>query len=137
MINNCARDDPIVTEEIEDLNFGLQAENEGGKAGWLECFSKRNVLWKRTINGMMLMFFQQLNGQNLCVCPSFSCPSRSFSFWLAPKADLDVPPCAYSLLTLARSQLLLLRSDLLQGLWNPPLAVQHPVDPRWCLSRRK
>lgn len=54
----------MVQETIEELEFGIKAENEGGKATWLECFSTRNALWKRTINGMMLQFIQQLNGQN-------------------------------------------------------------------------
>ncbi|KAL7417901.1 general substrate transporter [Mrakia frigida] len=64
MLNGVETDDPTVTEEIDDLNYGLSLENEGGKATWLECFSTRNVLWKRTLNGMMLQFIQQLNGQN-------------------------------------------------------------------------
>ncbi|KAK0199183.1 general substrate transporter [Armillaria mellea] len=49
---------------VEELMFSIRAENENGKATWLECFSTRNALWKRTINGMMLQFIQQLNGQN-------------------------------------------------------------------------
>lgn len=63
-INNVPPDDPIVTEIIEELELGIREENEGGKATWLECFSTRNLLWKRTGNGMMLQFIQQLNGQN-------------------------------------------------------------------------
>ena len=54
----------MVLDYLEELEFGIRAENEGGKATWLECFSTRNALWKRTINGMMLQFIQQLNGQN-------------------------------------------------------------------------
>lgn len=57
-------DDLLTIEIIEELEFGIRAENEGGKATWVECFSSRNMLWKRTINGMMLQFIQQLNGQN-------------------------------------------------------------------------
>ena len=57
-------DDPIVLDTIEELEVGIKAENEGGKATWAECFSARNMLWKRTMNGMMLQFIQQLNGQN-------------------------------------------------------------------------
>jgi len=53
-----------VQETLDELEFGIKAENEGGKATWLECFSSRNMLWKRTMNGMMLQFIQQLNGQN-------------------------------------------------------------------------
>ncbi|KAG6812635.1 hypothetical protein H0H92_001718 [Tricholoma furcatifolium] len=63
-LNGVAEDDPLVEEIIEELNFGIRAENEGGKATWAECFSTRNHLWKRTLNGMMLQFIQQLNGQN-------------------------------------------------------------------------
>lgn len=63
-LNSVPVDDPLVTESIDELEFGIKAENEGGKAGWLECFSTRNALWKRTGNGMMLQFIQQLNGQN-------------------------------------------------------------------------
>lgn len=63
-LNGVPEDDPLVAEVIEELEFGIKAENEGGKATWLECFSTRNALWKRTGNGMMLQFIQQLNGQN-------------------------------------------------------------------------
>ncbi|PCH34168.1 general substrate transporter [Wolfiporia cocos MD-104 SS10] len=63
-LNSVPVDDPTVVAIIEELEFGIHAENDGGKATWLECFSTRNMLWKRTINGMMLQFIQQLNGQN-------------------------------------------------------------------------
>ncbi|EKM61706.1 uncharacterized protein PHACADRAFT_248481 [Phanerochaete carnosa HHB-10118-sp] len=63
-LNSVPEDDLIVIELIEELEFAIRAENEGGKATWLECFSTRNMLWKRTLNGMMLQFIQQLNGQN-------------------------------------------------------------------------
>lgn len=63
-LNSVSEDDPIVVEIMEELEFGIHAENDGGKATWMECFSSRNMLWKRTINGMMLQFIQQLNGQN-------------------------------------------------------------------------
>ena len=59
-LNSLPEDDPVVQETIEQLEFGIRAENEGGKATWAECFSKRNMLYKRTINGMMLQFIQQL-----------------------------------------------------------------------------
>ncbi|KAI0803285.1 general substrate transporter [Irpex lacteus] len=64
MLNSVPETDLLVLEVIEELEFGIKAENEGGKATWAECFSTRNALWKRTINGMMLQFIQQLNGQN-------------------------------------------------------------------------
>ncbi|KAI9067199.1 general substrate transporter [Trametes sanguinea] len=63
-LNSLPEDDPVVIEIIEELEYGIRAENEGGKATWMECFSERNMLWKRTLNGMMLQFIQQLNGQN-------------------------------------------------------------------------
>jgi len=63
-LNGVPIDDALVEEVMEELEFGIRAENEGGKATWLECFSTRNNLWKRTGNGMMLQFIQQLNGQN-------------------------------------------------------------------------
>ena len=63
-LNGLPEDDPIVVDEIEELEYGIHQENDGGKPTWVECFSTRNMLWKRTINGMMLQFIQQLNGQN-------------------------------------------------------------------------
>lgn len=63
-LNGVPEDDLLVIETVEELDFAIRAENEGGKATWLECFSTRNALWRRTINGMMLQFIQQLNGQN-------------------------------------------------------------------------
>ena len=63
-LNSVPEDDGLVGELVSELDFAIQAENEGGKATWLECFSTRNCLWKRTMNGMMLQFLQQLNGQN-------------------------------------------------------------------------
>jgi hypothetical protein len=46
-------DDPLIQEIVEELQLGIGEENEGGKATWIECFSTRNQLWKRTGNGMM------------------------------------------------------------------------------------
>ena len=63
-LNGVPVDDPLVETTVSELEYGIQAENEGGKATWAECFSTRNALWKRTANGMMLQFIQQLNGQN-------------------------------------------------------------------------
>ncbi|KAJ7291914.1 general substrate transporter [Mycena rebaudengoi] len=63
-MNGVPIDDALVVETIEELQFAINEENAGGKATWFECFSTRNSLWKRTMNGMMLQFIQQLNGQN-------------------------------------------------------------------------
>lgn len=68
-LSGSSKDDPLVKEQFEELQAGIRAENEGGKATWAECFGRRNMLWKRTLNGMMLQFIQQLNGQNFyCKC---------------------------------------------------------------------
>jgi SP family sugar:H+ symporter-like MFS transporter len=64
LLNGVPEDHAIVVDSMEELDYTLKAENEGGKATWMECFSTRNNLWKRTGNGMMLQFIQQLNGQN-------------------------------------------------------------------------
>ncbi|KAJ7045135.1 general substrate transporter [Mycena alexandri] len=63
-MNGVPIDDPLVMETVEELQFAINEENAGGKATWAECFSSRNAMWKRTGNGMMLQFIQQLNGQN-------------------------------------------------------------------------
>ncbi|KIJ66482.1 hypothetical protein HYDPIDRAFT_86208 [Hydnomerulius pinastri MD-312] len=63
-LNGVSEDNDLVVSIVEELDFAIRAENEGGKATWLECFSPRNAMWRRTINGMMLQFIQQLNGQN-------------------------------------------------------------------------
>ncbi|CAK5265925.1 unnamed protein product [Mycena citricolor] len=63
-LNGVALDDPVVIDTVDELQYAIGLENEGGKATWAECFSSRNAMWKRTINGMMLQFIQQLNGQN-------------------------------------------------------------------------
>lgn len=63
-LNGVPADDPLVESAVQELEYSINAENEGGKATWAECFSGRNALWRRTGNGMMLQFIQQLNGQN-------------------------------------------------------------------------
>lgn len=63
-LNSVPVDDPLVDEYVDELQYAIDVENEGGKATWMECFSPVNGLWKRTVNGMMLQFLQQLNGQN-------------------------------------------------------------------------
>ncbi|TFY75683.1 hypothetical protein EWM64_g8329 [Hericium alpestre] len=63
-LNSVPVEDGLVESYVAELKLAIAEENEGGQATWLECFSTRNQLWKRTINGMMLQFIQQLNGQN-------------------------------------------------------------------------
>jgi hypothetical protein len=69
-LNGVPADDPLVDELVGELEFSIAAENDHGKATWAECFSPS--LWRRTVNGMMLQFIQQLNGQNFyCTCLSY------------------------------------------------------------------
>jgi SP family sugar:H+ symporter-like MFS transporter len=82
-LNGVPEDDELVEELVAELDFAIQAENEGGKATWMACFSTRNNLWKRTINGMMLQFIQQLNGQNF-YCTFLSYSQLCSISWLAP-----------------------------------------------------
>ncbi|KAI0275470.1 general substrate transporter [Gloeopeniophorella convolvens] len=63
-LNSVPLDHELVGDVISELKYGIAVENEGGHASWLECFSTRNMLWKRTINGMMLQMLQQFNGEN-------------------------------------------------------------------------
>jgi len=69
-LNGVPEDDGLVDELVGELDFAIHAENDGGTATWAECFSSRNNLWKRTANGMMLQFIQQLNGQNFYCKPT-------------------------------------------------------------------
>lgn len=78
-LNSVDIDDELVDEVVGELLFAIHAENDGGKATWWECFSTRNSLWKRTLNGMMLMFIQQLNGQNFYCEPILRTHRLSFS----------------------------------------------------------
>ncbi|KAK8858902.1 hypothetical protein IAR55_003133 [Kwoniella newhampshirensis] len=63
-LNDCEVDDPLTREVLVELEQAIKEENEGGKAGWMEAFSMRSAMWKRTLNGCMIQFLQQLNGQN-------------------------------------------------------------------------
>ncbi|OXG26242.1 high-affinity glucose transporter SNF3 [Cryptococcus neoformans Bt120] len=85
-LNDCEVDDALTRDVIKDLEEAIREENEGGKAGWLECFSTRSMMWKRTLNGCMIQFLQQLNGQN-------------FYYYYGPVffESADVPLSAYSI----------------------------------------
>ncbi|WVQ84241.1 hypothetical protein IAT38_006393 [Cryptococcus sp. DSM 104549] len=63
-LNDCEVDDPLTADVMKEMEEAIREENEGGKAGWLECFGSRSMMWKRTMNGCMVQFLQQLNGQN-------------------------------------------------------------------------
>ncbi|WVR06647.1 hypothetical protein IAU60_003679 [Kwoniella sp. DSM 27419] len=63
-LNDCGVDDQLTQDVMRELEEAIREENSDGKAGWLECFSTRSMMWKRTLNGCMVQFLQQLNGQN-------------------------------------------------------------------------
>ena len=69
-LSSIPEDGPLVDELVGELDLAIHAENDGGKVTWVESFSSRNNLWKRTTNGMMLQFMQQLNGQNFYCKPT-------------------------------------------------------------------
>jgi hypothetical protein len=51
-MNDTTADSALVDDIVAELEEGIKAENEGGKAGWLERFSPQVRM--RTINGMMI-----------------------------------------------------------------------------------
>lgn len=63
-LNDCTIDDPAAQEMLVELEEAVAIENAEGKGSWLELFSRKGHMWKRTLNGMMIQFLQQLNGQN-------------------------------------------------------------------------
>ncbi|CAK9785869.1 putative sugar transporter [Cutaneotrichosporon oleaginosum] len=63
-LNDCAVDSAKTREVALELEEAIAAENAEGKASWLECFSIKNRMFHRTMNGIMIQFLQQLNGQN-------------------------------------------------------------------------
>lgn len=63
-LNDCTIDDPKAQEMLVELEEAVAVENAEGKGSWLELFSCKGHMWKRTLNGMMIQFLQQLNGQN-------------------------------------------------------------------------
>lgn len=106
----------MVTETLEELEYAIHAENDGGKATWLECFSERNMLWKRTINGMMLQFIQQLNGQNF-YCEYMALPTTIENL----RCYLDRR---------------LLRRHVLQERGHNTIAIRDPDHSRSCIRCR-
>ncbi|GAC94482.1 monosaccharide transporter [Pseudozyma hubeiensis SY62] len=68
-INGQPRGDKWMEAELAEMKQGIDEENHifAGRSylgSYLVCFSPKNQMWKRTINGMMLQTLQQLNGQN-------------------------------------------------------------------------
>jgi len=45
-LNDCRPDDALTIETMRELGEAIREENEGGKAGWVECFGwKNNSEW--------------------------------------------------------------------------------------------
>ncbi|BEJ03737.1 hypothetical protein CcaverHIS641_0109120 [Cutaneotrichosporon cavernicola] len=63
-LNDCEVDSDKTREVALELEEAIAVENAEGKASWLECFSIKNRMFHRTMNGIMIQFLQQLNGQN-------------------------------------------------------------------------
>ncbi|CBQ72765.1 probable monosaccharide transporter [Sporisorium reilianum SRZ2] len=68
-VNGALRGDKWMEAELLEMKQGIDEENAifAGRSylgSYLVCFSTKNQMWKRTINGMMLQTLQQLNGQN-------------------------------------------------------------------------
>ncbi|ETS59531.1 hypothetical protein PaG_06450 [Moesziomyces aphidis] len=68
-VNGEMRGDKWMEAELLEMKQGIDEENRifAGHSylgSYLVCFSTKNQMWKRTVNGMMLQTLQQLNGQN-------------------------------------------------------------------------
>ena len=68
-VNGELRGDKWMEAELLEMKQGIDEENAlfAGRSylgSYLVCFSPKNLMWKRTMNGMMLQTLQQLNGQN-------------------------------------------------------------------------
>ena len=63
------RGDTWLEIELAEMHEGIHIEQEAFKdrnylSSYLLCFSRKQQMWKRTLNGIMLQTIQQLNGQN-------------------------------------------------------------------------
>jgi SP family sugar:H+ symporter-like MFS transporter len=53
-LNDCPVDSEKTREVALELEEAIAAENAEGKASWVECFSIKNRMFHRTMNGMMI-----------------------------------------------------------------------------------
>ncbi|PWN46815.1 putative monosaccharide transporter [Violaceomyces palustris] len=68
-VNGELRGDKWMEAELREMKEAIDIENVEFKgrsyiSSYLLCFSKKQQMWKRTLNGIMLQTIQQLNGQN-------------------------------------------------------------------------
>ncbi|KAL8277843.1 hypothetical protein RQP46_009662 [Phenoliferia psychrophenolica] len=111
-LNSTSTDSALVDEIMQELTEGVRAENEGGKATWMECFSPEVRM--RTINGMMLQFLQQLNGQNFYYYYGDTCglllslSSYGIQAILGGVSFITIWPALYLIETMGRRTSLLL-----------------------------
>lgn len=66
---NGLRGDVVMEGELEEMKAFIDAEQATFAGtnfftGYVKCFAREKQLWRRTLAGMLLQFFQQLNGQN-------------------------------------------------------------------------
>ncbi|TKY86234.1 hypothetical protein EX895_005059 [Sporisorium graminicola] len=68
-VHGALRGDKWMEAELLEMKQGIDEETAAFAGhsylgSYLVCFSTKNQMWKRTVNGMMLQTLQQLNGQN-------------------------------------------------------------------------
>ncbi|KAF8529690.1 general substrate transporter [Hysterangium stoloniferum] len=111
-LNGVPEDDPLIQEIVEELQLGIREENEGGKATWIECFSTRNQLWKRTGNGMMISDYY---GDTFFKSAGTTLSPYVIQTILGGVSLIGTVPALYLIETVGRRQSLLIGS-VLEGL---------------------
>ncbi|KAN0066375.1 hypothetical protein ACQY0O_000469 [Thecaphora frezii] len=123
--NGELRGDKWMEAELAEMNEGIQIENEAFKgrnyfSAYLLCFSTKQQMWKRTLNGIMLQAIQQLNGQNFYYYygPVFfqsaavSLDAYQIQFLLGSVSLIATIPALISIEKLGRRQSLLIGAAL-------------------------
>ncbi|SNX85447.1 probable monosaccharide transporter [Melanopsichium pennsylvanicum] len=119
--NGEPRGDKWMEAELAEMKEGIDEENRlfAGHSylgSYLVCFSTKNQMWKRTINGMMLQTLQQLNGQNFyyyylpLLSSTLALPLNPFQiqFILGSASLLATVPALIAIEKLGRRPLLLI-----------------------------
>ncbi|SPO27005.1 probable monosaccharide transporter [Ustilago trichophora] len=120
-INGEPRGDKWMEAELAEMKEGIDEENRifAGRSylgSYLVCFSSKNQMWKRTVNGMMLQTLQQLNGQNFyyyylpLLSSTLALPLDPFQiqFILGSASLVATVPALYAIEKLGRRPLLLI-----------------------------
>ncbi|CAR23168.1 sugar porter family MFS transporter [Lachancea thermotolerans CBS 6340] len=63
-VNKASLEDAVVTLELENIEASVEAEKMAGKASWAELITGKPQMFKRTLNGIIIMSLQQLTGDN-------------------------------------------------------------------------